>query len=247
MAKVSNMESIDFVRENISESFQILGFGEETYATIDRINDWGHQDVLATKTIAGSEYVPSEDNRIAIFLIADRFGDAYSTARKFSQMGILTIGILPEESLIEKYGMKPYAIEAVERMYDVVKALLDPVIGSQSYVNYDLTDLMTLLTRAELIRVVTSDGHSVKEAVSGLKQKMLHINPSEVCDAAIHLYFNRENQSLIQTDVNDAVTDFVERFAANASLCFSVGYDDAMPSDRLRIAAILSEKRNIGQ
>lgn len=247
MAKVNDMESLDFIRENISESFRIFGFGEETYATIDRINDWGHNDVLATKAVAGTEYVPNEGNRIAIFLIADRSGDAYLTARKFSQMGILTIGILSDGSLIEKYGMKPYAIDAVEGMYDVVKALLDPLIGSHSYACYDIKDLVTLLAQAELIRVVTSDGHSVKEAVSGLKQKMLHINLNDVGDAAIHLYFNRENQSPIQADVKDAMADFVEAFASDASLCFGIGYDDAMPSDRLRIAVILSEKMNIGQ
>lgn len=242
------MEKIDLICGNKSEACRIIGFGEETYATIDRINDLGYEDVLATKAIGGTEYVPGEDNKIAIFLMADRSGDACSTAKKFSQMGVLTIVISSDQGLVEKDCMTRCVVETVEQMYDVVKALLDSFC-LQCYIGYDFKDLMTLLSLAESIRVITSDGHSAKEAVSGLMQKMSCINLNVVGDAAVHLYFNSKSRDLIRTDdVNDAMNNLVKALcAADVQLCFSIGYDDAMPSDRLRIAAILSEKKNIGQ
>lgn len=220
-------------------SFRVIGVGTSTADIIEKVKSFGYDCVGCQVVNSAAECIPTDEDQMVIIVTRDKVEVANEIARTYHDAGVLTISFL-NNAAAGCYDS--VAIDArVNDVPDVVKDLLEPIV-KPGLINFDFHDLSTELRDSGFFRTLTAEAENVENAVVRIQKFLTESNARNIEYLSAHIYFNREKKSEIKVSDVAHLTNMISSLQETVNAMWSVNFDDAMPTDTIRLSIILSGK-----
>lgn len=220
-------------------SFRVIGVGISTTDIIEKVKSFGYDCVGCQVVNSAAECIPTDENQMVIIATRDKAEVANEIARTYHDAGVLTMGFLNN---VTAGCYDSVAIDArVDDVPYIVKDLFEP-LAKPGIINFDFHDLSTELRDSGFFKTLTAGAENVGNAVVQIQKFLTESNVRNVEYLSAHIYFNREKKSEIKMDDMAHLSNMFSSLPESVSAMWSVNFDDAMPTDRIRLSIILSGK-----
>lgn len=203
------------------------------------MKSFGYDCVGCQVVNSAAECIPTDEDQMAIIVSRDKVEVANEIARTYHDAGVLTIGFL------NNAAAGCYDSVAIDTLVNdvpyIVKDLLDPLV-KPGLLNFDFHDLSTELRDSGFFKTLTAEAENVENAVVRIQKFLTESNARNIEYLSAHIYFNREKKSEIKVSDVAHLTNMISSLQESVSAIWSVNFDDAMPTDRIRLSIILSGK-----
>lgn len=220
-------------------SFRVIGVGTSTADIIEKVKSFGYDCVGCQVVNSAAECIPTDEDQMAIIVSRDKVEVANEIARTYHDAGVLTIGFL------NNAAAGCYDSVAIDTLVNdvpyIVKDLLDPLV-KPGLLNFDFHDLSTELRDSGFFKTLTAEAENVENAVVRIQKFLTESNARNIEYLSAHIYFNREKKSEIKVSDVAHLTNMISSLQETVNAMWSVNFDDAMPTDRIRLSIILSGK-----
>lgn len=236
-----NMSNID-----TPINFKVIGYGNDVSSIA--LDSMSRLDLNGISIIDANEchdIQPSNDDKMAIFLVTGDDERAANCARTFYQAGVLTLVITCSDACMPVDCCDTQALVSEEELISYTTTLLDIVFNTNSYICLDFCDLYSTLhdSRRFLITSTQSMGESrVANALSDIRNRL----SASAIDAAeniiISLYFNSCSNRPIAVNEVKCISDFISIVSQDTNAIFGISHDGSLAGDNIRMAFIVSGK-----
>lgn len=231
--------------ESFPVSFRVICVGEELSGVFRSIFSMGFDGVLVQSTTMFPNPTPSEEDKMVILLTKGRSPLFENIAKSFYQAGVLTLIISTELIETKETICDAQTVSSIESMYSIVKGLLNPLL-KPCLIAYDFHDMYVTLHNAGSFKMIESSSELIKnridDAISKFSTKTGSDIISHVENATIIIYYNRNTTEPLSVSEFNPLTDYLTKMPEDISVIWAVIYDDDMPTNEVRLEAILSGK-----
>ena len=221
---------------------RVLGFGNETAATIDGISRLGVEGLEASVVSDDADTLTVTDDDIFIILLAS--GDSErlrDIAGRFSNVpGLLTVCILTDPATSIADLPVPFTVVEPAKATEAIKSLTD-IIFINCYIALDLTDFRTTFLGATRFSTVTveADGNdSMKKCAETILDSLTRQQRQKVTRAILGVYTNPDSDKPIALHEVKYLTELVNNFSDEIDLLWGVYLDPSLQSDTIRLTFI---------
>lgn len=236
--------STDF-SNNFPVSFRVFGMSKCLKPTIDKINALGYDGVSAL--IISPEKLPSPtDEDLMVIILADESKDTDMTiAKSFYQAGVLTLIISTSPITSETSFCDAQTISDIKSMYTKVKCILD-ILTKDSYICIAFSDIAYALRNSgffKIIETAAKEGEKrIADALSEIESDLSGDEKVSFDRIIISIYFNSGIQPPLSMNEMKPLSDFISSHPEGINAIWGLSHDDRMPSDKIRLTAIVSGK-----
>lgn len=221
-------------------NFKVIVFGNQMLSNdLETLS----YDGVAVINASGSDKIsPTDDDKMAIIVVAGDEEAAKKCANTFYQAGVLTVAITQEGITLPADCCDAQTQVDIAQFVSNVKALLD-IVFIPGFINLDFNDLLTCLKNSGQFRVATLRGLGdlrIANALSQLKDISPKIDTNLVTDIIIALYYNRDSKHPIEISETSAITKFIASLPSDVNAIFGLYHDDTIVDDSIRVDLILT-------
>lgn len=227
--------------------YRVICVGEETSGAFRSIKSFGYDkykwfSVQSTTMVPNP--TPTEGDKMVILLSNGDSQQLEGIAKSFYQAGVLTVLVTTKIVEMTEAFCDTQTVAPIESMPFIVKALLNYLFSIR--VNgVDSDDLSALLYKSGKFKVIQVSSvwkeNCIQEMVSKISKKLAY-NIGQIERLSLVIYINNTNfQSLKITDL-EALKDYVHELPNNIDVIWSIGYDNEMQNDEVRLDALLFGK-----
>lgn len=236
---MTDSEILEKYQQPFPVSFRVIGVGTGVADIIEKVKSFSYDCVGCQVVNSAAECIPTDEDQMVIIVTRGKADVANEIARTYHDAGVLTIGFL-NNATAGCYDS--VAIDArVNDVPYIVKDLLEP-LAKPGIINFDFHDLSTELRDSGFFKTLTAEAENVENAVVQIQKFLTESNVRDVEFLSAHIYFNREKKSEIKMDDMAHLSNMFSSLPESVSAIWSVNFDDAMPTDRIRLSIILSGK-----
>lgn len=231
--------------DNFPVSFHVFGIGDSFKPIIDKIGALGYDGVSAK--IIRPEQLPSptEDDRMVIILADEGNDSVIDAAKSFYQAGVLTLIVSLRQLESQCKFCDAQLLTDTEAICQSVKAILD-MIFNNGLIALDFNDIRSSLHDSGFFKVIETIAKGGEQRVAEAISKIENIvSPKEINtieNFIISISFNRNIQQQVSMSEINPISDFLSNLPEEINAIWGVFHNDKMPSDEVRLTAILSGK-----
>lgn len=236
---MTDSEILEKYQQPFPVSFRVIGVGAGAPDIIEKVKSFGYDCVGCQVVNSAAECIPTDEDQMVIIVARDNEDVANAIAKTFHDAGVLTIGLLydADHSCYDSVNIDAHFND----FPDIIMTLLQPIVTS-GILNFDFNDLRTELRDSRFFKTLTAESENVENAVVQIQKFLTEIDVRNVEYLSVHIYFNREKKSEIKMDDMAHLSNMFSSLPESVSAIWSVNFDDAMPTDRIRLSIILSGK-----
>ncbi|MCI9606771.1 MAG: hypothetical protein HFJ94_01190 [Muribaculaceae bacterium] len=233
---------MEFEMDNTPFWCRVFGFGSETQSVIAAIQPRPGLDAVV---VGESVCTPLANDKLAIILVADHEDSrAAGIARAFYDAGVLTLVISQSQLDWTDTACDSAMVASPDRWLSVVNSLIYPIYSTDSYISYDLYDLMTTLRNTRHFTVVEAiagkEENKVAEAIAQLSGKIGTRTIADMSNISLILYSSRRMKQPMLMGHMQSLTDFIHDMPQHVEVVWSVFFDEDMDADTLCLSAIIA-------
>lgn len=237
MKMMSDSEILGNLLQPLPVSFKVIGIGSETIGIIEKVKSFDYDCVGGLVANAPTDCVPSDEDKMAIIVTYDNVEAANEIAKAYHDAGVLTIGLVPEAdySCYDSIATGTKSADFLE----TIKNLLLPVV-TYGYICYDFNDLCTILKNSHSFSTLTTNGRSVEEAVSNMKEQLENVAIKDMESLSAHIFFNRERRANIKMEDMVHLSNMISDMPESINVIWSVNFDDSLSEELIKFTIIMS-------
>lgn len=243
----------------LPKSFRVIGIDSGVSTAIEQIREFGYESVEVVMADDLLYKSPRLDDKMVILLTSEDNTYLRVIAKEFYQADVLTLIVsthnievkdpdwdsLESVELSKGRNWDSLTISPIISMAAVVKSLLDPIC-TRGYICYDFNDLSTTLRKTCFFEVteVTSnktDEH-IADAASRLSEKLSCECLRQAENLSIIIYTNQGIEPPITMSEMKAFTGYISELLEKITVMWALNHDEKMPTDAIRLSAIISGK-----
>lgn len=230
---------------NLPASYRVIGIGGSMNDTIQQLKDFGYDGVLYQSVVNNTEIIPSDEDKMAIFLTDGWNEELVNLSKEFYQAGVLTL-IISTQVIENLNGIcDSMTITNKESMSLVVGSLLNPIFN-HGVVDFDFYDLANILHNSGKFKIIGSTSSSgdnrVSELVSSIQTLIQGYSITGQECLSLLLYQNKNIEPPLAVSELHALTEFIGSLPEDTNVIWALDYDDRMPTNEVRLDAIISGK-----
>lgn len=239
------MESIfkEIDLNNLPVSFRVIGYGDSFQDLIQEINNIGYEGLQAVVLKDGDMILPTDEDRMTIFLCSSECRGLESLLNTFHQAGVLTIVISTDSLHIPTQTYDSLMVAWRNEMIGIVKALLNPVFF-HGRLTYDFNDLAFTLRDSRHFITIFATGcgpERMKEAVTSLSDKLPIHEGVENISLIIQSNERAMEPPLCMAEMS-LITDYVGRLPESVNVIWAMYNDDTLDCNTVGLYVIASGK-----
>lgn len=225
MTTMNNSEILGNLQQPLPVSFKVIGIGSGTTGIIEKVKSFDYDCVGCLVANDPSDCVPGDEDKMAIIVAKDNVETANEIAKTYHDAGVLTIGLVPEAdySCYDSIATGTKSADFLE----TIKNLLLPVV-TYGYICYDFNDLCTILKNSHSFSTLTTNGRSVEEAVSNMKEQLKNVAIKDMESLSAHIFFNRERRANIKMEDMVHLSNMISDLPESINVIWSVNFDDSL-------------------
>lgn len=228
---------------------KVIGFGDASQPIVDAINEIGYDGLEASIAKVGEEYIPSENDKMVILLVTEKSDQCLTVAKTYFDADVLTVGITVESDFTETMAVDSLTVSTANRMYDVVRTVIDPIF-MQGYIGYDFNDLRLTLADTRHFVTISAEGYGEQrfnQAIESIKCFLTKEQVREIEQISVFIYSNKDGvHPLIMQEVS-VLTDFLKELPESINAIWAIYPDDTIRNDGIRISLIAAGKEKTFQ
>lgn len=236
---MTDSEILEKYQQPFPVSFKVIGIGSGMTGIIENVKSFGYECVSCLVANDSADCVPTEEDKMAIIVTKDNVDAANEIAKAYHDAGVLTIGLVPDADY-SCYDSIATGTKSAD-FWETIKNLLLPVV-TYGYICYDFNDLCTILKNSHSFSTLTTNGRSVEEAVSNMKEQLENVAIKDSESLSAHIFFNRERRANIKMEDMVYLSNMISNLPESINVIWSVNFDDSLPEDQIRFTIIMSGK-----
>ena len=231
--------------ESFPVSFRVICVGKELSGVYRSIFSMGFDGVVVQSTTMFPNPTPSEEDKLAILLTNGRSPLLESIAKSFYQAGVLTLIVTTELIETKETICDAQTVTSIESMPFIVKRLLNPLL-SEGLTCYDYNDFCVTLQRTGKFKAIEASSQKndnrIEDAITNISGMMESDDFNHVEKVSFIIFINRGLQPKLVISEVQTLSEYVHKLPEDISVIWAVKYDDNMPTNEVRLEAILSGK-----
>lgn len=231
--------------DNFPVSFNVFGIGDSFKPIINKIGNLGYDGVSATTIRPEQLPSPTEEDRMVIILTDEGNDSVIDAAKSYYEAGVLTLIVSQRQYESQCKFCDAQSVADTETMYLSVKAILD-MIFNNGLIALNFNDIHSCLHDSGFFKVIETIGKGgeerVAEAIAKIEDKILTKEKKAIENFTISISFNHDIQPPVNMSEMKAVFDYISSLPEEINAIWGVFHDDKMPSDEVRLTAIISGK-----
>lgn len=223
---------------------KVVGFGDAVRPVVDAINELGYDGLDATVADIMKDYIPSENDRMVILLVAEHSDLFQTVARTYFDADVLTVGIFTETSLTAGTTMGSFTIVPLNRMYEVVRILIAPIF-MQGYISYDFNDLrMTLANTGHFLTLSAKGCGELRfpQAIESIRCSLTKKQTSGIERISVFIYSNKGGEQPLKMQEVLELRDYLKELPENIDAIWATYPDDTIKGDEIKISIVAAGK-----
>ena len=230
--------------KKMSPYFRVFGFGLEAESAVNEINALGIDGLkafMATKKFR----LAINDKMVILLTGAGHEEEAESTASRFRKAGVLTLAISPTP-----LNLKPDSADSVmtagpAEWTEAVKGLVTPLL-CPGLINYDFNDLVSTLQESQHFHVYSvesnCDGNRLADAIDKFSRQVSAETQANAQRISIILFHNSRMTPPLTMGQSMNLREYISQYPEDTDIIWAIQHDDTLPTDTLRLTAILAGK-----
>lgn len=237
MTMMNDSKVSENLQQPIPVSFKVIGIGSETTGIIEKVKSFDYDCVDCLIANDPADCVPTDEDKMAIIVAKDNIETANEIAKTYHDAGVLTIGLVsePDYSCYDSVATETNSVDFSE----TIKNLLLPVV-TYGYICYDFNDLCTILKNSHSFSTLTTNGRSVEEAVSNMKEQLENVAIKDMESLSAHIFFNRERRANIKMEDMVHLSNMISDMPESINVIWSVNFDDSLSEELIKFTIIMS-------
>lgn len=213
--------------------YRVLGVGESTAGTINKINELHLDSVAATVVRDEYEYpANSENEKLVIILDDGDADDSQGFAQFYGGDGIPVLVITTGE---KNYYWASTTHVKLKDFFMTAKAILD-ILFNRQVISLSLHDLSTALWGNDYFNIIEATsqtkGARVKNALAQIESQF---KPSKEKNLIFAIYCNENSKPGLKMDEMVALHKFISKFPSDINVIWGFGYDPTIKNDSVRV------------
>jgi hypothetical protein len=226
-----------------TELFRVICVGKDMSGVFRSIMSFGFEGVSVQSTDMFPNPTPTDVDKMVILLANEDRQQLESIAKSFYQAGVLTLIINTSEHHDNHVQCDSLTISYIDDMPKVVRAILIPIL-SDSYINFDFSNISSIFKDSHLFKVYESYGCGMGNRIENAIDCMPVALSEDMknCERAL-IYISCPMMQLgFITKQWKSVNAFIQRFPLETDVMALPINDENSPTDRIRLSIILSGK-----
>jgi len=229
----------------LPKSFRVIGIDSGVRTTIEQIREFGYEGVEVVMADDLLYKSPRLDDKMVILLTSEDNTYLRVIAKEFYQADVLTLIVSTHNIEVKDPDWDSLTISPIISMASVVKGLLAPIF-TRGYICYDFNDLSTTLRKTCFFKVTEVTSNKTDERIADAASRLSEKLPCECLRQAenlsIIIYTNQGIDPPIAMSEMKALTGYISELPEKITVMWALNHDEKMPTDAIRLSAIISGK-----
>lgn len=246
---MNDFVATDFSAANSSRSraatasIHVIGFGKETGSVIGQLSRYGYDEVLPYMAESVESTQPGDTCVMAILCVDDNEDKALQVSKSFYDANVLTL-IVSTKSLPGN-DFDSITKVSLEEMPAAIKGLLDPIFLHRQ-TNLDFNDMSTCLRNSGHFLIWEAIGKGKESRIGDALTKLRTANSDGRLDyaeyVALIIYYHPDIDPPLMMREIARLNEYLSLMPKEINVIWGIFRDDNMPTDEIRLSAIISGK-----
>ena len=220
MNRTKNFEYPIFIR--------VIDFDKELNDIIESLNRLEYYGLKATCLKRGENVVPTDDDRMCLFIASHPSEELASIAKIFHDANVLTIGIFTENNIFGDGLTDSYTVVNADKVLMTVRSLIDPIF-MPSIISVALSDIRNVLVDSNHFAIASGIGEGENRMTDVLNRATKGFSDQQLMSTdrlAIILFFKPDSTMPLTMKEASEFQKFITRLPdSTETMVWGVSHD----------------------